>query len=284
MRFWYAVCSLNTYKQRYSSGPLVANLELDTAFVCCSLLWTRCPLPCPEVLGFKDRFRLWLHVTGSHASTGLRCACLKTCILTVASVLQNDAAVFRTQETLENGCKDIDDCVASFEDVGIQDRSMVWNTDLCETLELENLLCNAAVTMHSAEARKVGHLLIMWLTFLLSACTYCASCCFVCLSCTWNCKATCLLLVALMCVAAGYVWVDNCFQSTACVKGASLKQCIIKHIGGSVLKPFAELALFAQADPWRPLLHTCRQMCGFHCCANADLTLCCAGEPRRTCS
>ena len=70
--------------------------------------------------------------------------------------LQNDAAVFRTQETLENGCKDIDECVASFEDVGIQDRSMVWNTDLCETLELENLLTNAAVTMHSAEARKVS--------------------------------------------------------------------------------------------------------------------------------
>ena len=71
-------------------------------------------------------------------------------------MLQNDAAVFRTQETLENGCKEIDDCVASFEDVGIQDRSMVWNTDLCETLELENLLTNAAVTMHSAEARKVS--------------------------------------------------------------------------------------------------------------------------------
>ncbi|DBB12419.1 hypothetical protein WJX82_001660 [Trebouxia sp. C0006] len=69
-------------------------------------------------------------------------------------IMQNDAAVFRTQETLENGCKDIDECVASFEDVGIQDRSMVWNTDLCETLELENLLTNAAVTMHSAEARK----------------------------------------------------------------------------------------------------------------------------------
>ena len=70
--------------------------------------------------------------------------------------LQTDAAVFRTQETLENGCKEIDECVASFEDVGIQDRSMVWNTDLVETLELENLLTNAAVTMHSAEARKVS--------------------------------------------------------------------------------------------------------------------------------
>lgn len=80
--------------------------------------------------------------------------------------LQNDAAVFRTQETLENGCKDIDECVASFEDVGIQDRSMVWNTDLCETLELENLLTNAAVTMHSAEARKVTLTAV-----LLTSCT-----------------------------------------------------------------------------------------------------------------
>ena len=71
-------------------------------------------------------------------------------------VLQSDAAVFRTQESLEHGCKEIDECVASFEDVGIQDRSMVWNTDLVETLELENLLTNAAVTMHSAEARKVS--------------------------------------------------------------------------------------------------------------------------------
>lgn len=83
--------------------------------------------------------------------------------MTLLGLLQNDAAVFRTQETLENGCKEIDDCVASFEDVGIQDRSMVWNTDLCETLELENLLTNAAVTMHSAEARKVGFLFLMGL-------------------------------------------------------------------------------------------------------------------------
>ncbi len=80
--------------------------------------------------------------------------------------LQNDAAVFRTQETLENGCKDIDECVASFEDVGIQDRSMVWNTDLCETLELENLLTNAAVTMHSAEARKVIPIALLLTTYL----------------------------------------------------------------------------------------------------------------------
>ena len=70
--------------------------------------------------------------------------------------MQNDAAVFRTQETLEKGCKDIDQVVESYKDIGIQDRSMVWNTDLIEAMELENLLINATVTMHSAEARKVG--------------------------------------------------------------------------------------------------------------------------------
>jgi succinate dehydrogenase (ubiquinone) flavoprotein subunit len=69
-------------------------------------------------------------------------------------VMQRDAAVFRTQSTLEEGCAKIDACVSSFGDVKVTDRSLVWNTDLIETLELDNLLTNAAVTMHSAERRK----------------------------------------------------------------------------------------------------------------------------------
>lgn len=69
-------------------------------------------------------------------------------------VMQADAAVYRTQSTLAQGVKRIDAAVASFKDVGIVDRSLVWNTDLIEALELSNLLANAAVTMHSAEARK----------------------------------------------------------------------------------------------------------------------------------
>ena len=68
--------------------------------------------------------------------------------------MQNNAAVFRTQETLAEGNGLIDDCVESFKDIGLKDRGMVWNTDLVEALELENLLISAAVTMHSAEARK----------------------------------------------------------------------------------------------------------------------------------
>lgn len=67
--------------------------------------------------------------------------------------MQNEAAVFRTAESLADGCKHVDEVVESFADVGIKDRSMVWNTDLIETLELENLLINAAITMHGAEQR-----------------------------------------------------------------------------------------------------------------------------------
>merc|ERR1719407_339056 len=68
--------------------------------------------------------------------------------------MQEDAAVFRTDKTLAEGCVKIDSIMASFEDVGLTDRSTVWNTDLVEALELENLLINATITMHSAERRK----------------------------------------------------------------------------------------------------------------------------------
>jgi succinate dehydrogenase / fumarate reductase, flavoprotein subunit len=68
-------------------------------------------------------------------------------------VMQNNAAVFRTSETLEEGCKLIGEVFDAFADVGVSDRSMIWNTDLVETLELDNLLRQAVVTMHSANNR-----------------------------------------------------------------------------------------------------------------------------------
>ena len=69
-------------------------------------------------------------------------------------VMQNNAAVFRTGETLLEGVQKIREVHDSFADVRVSDRSMVWNSDLIETLELQNLLGQAVATMVSAENRK----------------------------------------------------------------------------------------------------------------------------------
>ncbi len=70
------------------------------------------------------------------------------------AVMQSNAAVFRTGEVLEEGCRLINEVNESFRDVNVSDRSLVWNSDLVETLELRNLLGCAVTTMQSAENRK----------------------------------------------------------------------------------------------------------------------------------
>ena len=68
--------------------------------------------------------------------------------------MQEDAAVFRTQESLESGCRRLSVIWGEMKDIQVTDRSMIWNSDLVETLELQNLMANAITTVYGAEARK----------------------------------------------------------------------------------------------------------------------------------
>jgi succinate dehydrogenase / fumarate reductase flavoprotein subunit len=68
--------------------------------------------------------------------------------------MQADCAVFRTEKTLDEGIARIDEVYRQMEDIAVTDRSLIWNTDLIETLELDNLIGQAVVTMHSAANRK----------------------------------------------------------------------------------------------------------------------------------
>src|SRR4029077_4172168 len=67
--------------------------------------------------------------------------------------MQEDAAVFRTGESLGQGQRRIAELYATRGDIGIQDRSLIWNTDLVETLEFDNLIQQAAVTVAGAVNR-----------------------------------------------------------------------------------------------------------------------------------
>ena len=67
--------------------------------------------------------------------------------------MQNDAAVFRTQKTLREGIVKLSQIAPTLSDLRIADRSMIFNTDLVEALELENLMACALATIHGAEAR-----------------------------------------------------------------------------------------------------------------------------------
>lgn len=86
------------------------------------------------------------HANGARPTAEIR--------LEMQKVMQNHAAVFRTGDTLDEGVNLLQQTYASFAEVQVADRSMIWNTDLIETMELENLLQNARTTIESAARRK----------------------------------------------------------------------------------------------------------------------------------
>ena len=89
-----------------------------------------------------DKFR---NATGEVPTSELRLSMQKT--------MQNNCAVFRTQDVLEEGRELITKVYNDLTNIGISDRSLIWNTDLIEALELDNMMCQAMVTMVGAEQR-----------------------------------------------------------------------------------------------------------------------------------
>jgi len=102
-------------------------------------------LPADADEGLVQRFDRLRHASGAQPTAAIRMNMQKT--------MQNYAAVFRTGETLDEGAKLIGEVRESFADVRVTDRNMIWNSDLVETLELDNLLALSVVTMQSARNR-----------------------------------------------------------------------------------------------------------------------------------
>ena len=93
-----------------------------------------------------ERFDKLRHAKGNTSTAELR--------KNMQRVMQEDAAVFRSKETLAEGCKKMVAVSSGLEDLSVKDRSLIWNSDLMETLELTNLMPNALTTIFSAEARQ----------------------------------------------------------------------------------------------------------------------------------
>lgn len=93
-----------------------------------------------------DRFDRLRHASGGTPTAVLREKMQRT--------MQEDAAVFRTSESLKSGVERMEKIWSELPNIKVTDRSMIWNSDLVETLELENLMANALTTVVAAEARK----------------------------------------------------------------------------------------------------------------------------------
>ena len=104
--------------------------------------------PVPESATEKalERLDKMRYAKGSSSTSEIRGA--------MQEAMQRHAAVFRSSTSLTEGVEKMDQVASRMSDIGIADHSMVWNTDLVEALELENLMSQALITMRSAEQRE----------------------------------------------------------------------------------------------------------------------------------
>ncbi|MEC7437465.1 MAG: succinate dehydrogenase flavoprotein subunit, partial [Pseudomonadota bacterium] len=93
-----------------------------------------------------ERFDRMRHAKGETGAASIR--------LDMQHVMQKHAAVFRSTDSLSDGVTSMDRVAAQMSDIGVKDQSLIWNTDLVEALELENLMGQARVTIRSADQRQ----------------------------------------------------------------------------------------------------------------------------------
>jgi succinate dehydrogenase / fumarate reductase flavoprotein subunit len=103
------------------------------------------PLPSNAGQAALDRLDRIRHANGGSPTSALRLSMQKT--------MQTHAAVFRTSALLSEGVAKMQEIAGGFADLRVADRSLIWNSDLVEALELDNLLGNAMTTIVGAEAR-----------------------------------------------------------------------------------------------------------------------------------
>ncbi|MBI3451609.1 MAG: succinate dehydrogenase flavoprotein subunit [Rhodospirillales bacterium] len=104
------------------------------------------PLPPGAVDAAIARFDRLRHAKGDTPTAALR--------LEMQKIMQNNCAVFRTAEVLDEGVRLLGETFSKSADIRVSDRSLIWNSDLVETLEYQNLLAQAVVTINSAANRK----------------------------------------------------------------------------------------------------------------------------------